>query len=255
MALTVVRGWWREIRDAAQFLTVVPLRPAGSTVSDGSLVCCIRMFPAVGTVIGAGGALVLVTAAALGMPPAIAALLALASLTLITGALHEDGLADFADGLGGGRNRDDKLRIMRDSATGSFGVLAVVFAVGLRVAAVADLETAGGGAALIACGAVSRVPLVAILRGLTPARASGLTAGAGRPSRAAVVQAAAIGGVVAFLALPPAAAIAVILAAAAGAGAVSWLADRQLGGHTGDVLGAAQQGAETAALVALAGVL
>lgn len=253
MYATVDR-WWHAFRDAAGFLTRLPSRPAEPAAGSGFLVGCIGMFPAVGAVVGAMAALVLLAAVALGLPPAVAALSALAAMTLITGALHEDGLADFADGLGGGACRDDKLRIMADSRIGTYGVLAVAFAVGLRAAALVSLADGSNAAAgaLIAAAALSRATLAAMLRALAPARPSGLSAAAGQPPRAEVVKASAIGIGVAFLALSPNAAVAAVVAAAAGAGAVAWLTRRHLGGHTGDALGAAQQAAETAALLAVA---
>src|SRR5437763_523525 len=88
--------------------------------------------PLIGLIVGAIAALVLLGAAWIGMTPAVAAGLALAAAVLVTGGLHEDGLADTADGLGGGKDRDHKLAIMRDSRIGSYGVLALMLTLGLR---------------------------------------------------------------------------------------------------------------------------
>ena len=96
-------------------------------------------FPVVGAVVGAIGGAVFWVCARLGMPPGVAAVWTLASMLLVTGALHEDGLADFADGLGGGRTRERKLEIMRDSRIGTFGGLALMLSLAARGTALATL--------------------------------------------------------------------------------------------------------------------
>jgi adenosylcobinamide-GDP ribazoletransferase len=164
----------------------------------------------------------------------------------------------MADGLGGA-SREEALAIMRDSRIGVFGVLALIFAVALKAAALAALLDAGGSAALAvptAAAAWSRAVLPCLLHALPPARNDGLGAAAGAPSRTAVWQAllvAWIGGLIAlwpislFLGL-----IGIPLACLAGAAAVGWLADRRLGGQTGDVAGAVQVMSEVAALLVAA---
>jgi adenosylcobinamide-GDP ribazoletransferase len=178
-------------------------------------------------------------------------LVALAALVVLTGALHEDGLGDVADGFGGGRSRDDKLRIMRDSRVGTYGVVAIVFSLGLRAAAVAALPAVLGAAGIIAAAALSRAMLPAILRWLPSARPAGMGAEAGRPQLQAVVVATVIGGLIALIALGPLTALLAVVLATTGAAAVALLARQQIGGHTGDVCGAAQQTAEVAALLAV----
>ncbi len=211
------------------------------------------MFPLVGAGVGLAGALAFLAAHGLGLHPLACAFTAIACGVLVTGALHEDGIADVADGLGGGRTREERLRIMRDSRIGTFGALAIVFSVGLRAAVVAGLpspETAA--AALVSAAAVSRASMPALLRWLPPARASGLAADAGCPGFAQVAVASTLAAVIAFAMLAPVTAVAVLAAAAAAAAVVAWIGYRAVGGHTGDLLGAVQQMAETAALVAVA---
>lgn len=250
-------AWWRDLRTAAGFLTLLPRGPSRkgarqeAAFSDGFLGGAVAMFPLVGAAVGVAAGAVLLFAHGLGLPPFVAAFLALAALVLLTGALHEDGLGDVADGFGGGRTAGDKLRIMRDSRVGTYGVIAVVFSVGLRVAAIAALPAVLGAAALIAAAALSRAMLPAILRWLPPARPAGMGAEAGRPGAQAVVAAAIIGGLVALIALGPLVALAAAALTATGAAAVALLAWRQIGGHTGDVCGAVQQAAEVAALLAV----
>ncbi|MBC9180481.1 adenosylcobinamide-GDP ribazoletransferase, partial [Pseudoroseomonas ludipueritiae] len=101
----------------------------------------IWAYPLVGLGIGAAGGAVMAAGLWLGLPPLVAALWSLAATLLLTGGFHEDGLADTADGFGGGRDRARKLEIMRDSRIGSYGVLALVLALGLRAAALAALPT------------------------------------------------------------------------------------------------------------------
>jgi adenosylcobinamide-GDP ribazoletransferase len=248
---------WRGLRAAAGFLTLLPSglpekrAPQEAASSNGFLAGAAAMFPLVGATVGMTAGAMLIFAHALGLPPLVAAFVALGALVVLTGALHEDGLGDVADGFGGGRSRDDKLRIMRDSRIGTYGVVAVVFSLGLRAAALAALPAVLGAAAIIAAAALSRAPLPAIMRWLPPARAAGMGAEAGRPRVQAVVAAAVIGGLIALIMLGPATALLATALAAIGAAAVALLARRQIGGHTGDVCGAAQQTAEVAALLAV----
>ncbi len=236
---------------ALGLLTILPVRPPAAD-GGGYLAHASGFFPIVGAGIGGVAALVLWGATALGFPALPAALAAVLAAALVTGALHEDGLADFADGLGGGRSREDKLRIMRDSRIGTYGVIAIVFSVALRAGALASLPTATAGLALVACGAVSRAPLPAVARWLPPARTDGLAAGAGRPAVGEVAAAALLAVAMAVAALGPRGALTALVLAAASGIALAWLAKRQLGGHTGDVLGALQQVAEVAAILAVA---
>lgn len=214
-------------------------------------------FPLAGLAVGLVGAAVLGLAAMAGLPAAIAAVLAAGAMILATGGLHEDGLADMADGSGGG-TRDRRLEIMRDSRIGSYGVLALSLVVGLRVAAVAALfhQPWLAMAALTGLAAASRAGMAAGLRMMAPARSDGLGHAAGRPSRGAMAAALALGaaallGPALFLQRP---ALGWLVLAAAVAAAQLWLARRamrMLGGQTGDVLGAMQQLGEAAGLAAL----
>lgn len=248
-------GGWRELRMAAAFLTLLPCEPEtpgkGAAATSGFLLGAMAMFPLVGAGVGAVAGAALILADGLGLPPLLAAFVALAVLVVLTGALHEDGLGDVADGFGGGCTRDDKLRIMRDSRVGTYGVVAIFFSLGLRGAVLAALPAVLGAAGVIASAALSRAILPGVLRWLPPARAAGIGAEAGRPQLRTVVVAAVIGGLIALVALGPATAVLAAALAALGAAALALLARQQIGGHTGDVCGAAQQTAEVAALLAV----
>ncbi len=235
---------------AVAFLTRLPLPPPAEW-PPGSLALAVPTFPLVGLLVGGIGTAAYACAHML-LPPSLAAVLALAATIATTGGLHEDGLADVADGFGGGADKERKLAIMKDSRIGSFGVVAVAVGLMLRAGTLAQLASPGQVAgALLAAHALARAAMPALMRILPPARDTGLGAAAGRPTLAAAGLAAGIGVGAALLLLPSAAAVAAILGAAIGAAAVALLAWRQIGGQTGDVLGAAEQVAETLAMLAV----
>jgi adenosylcobinamide-GDP ribazoletransferase len=252
-AITVL---WRDFRTAAAFLTRLPVGPSPvpeDSAPPGYLSRSMAMFPLVGAGVGLAAALALLGAHGLGLHPLACALIGIAVAAALTGALHEDGLADFCDGLGGGRTREDRLRIMRDSRIGTFGALAIVFSVGLRATILAGMPTAAtAAAALVAAGALSRAVLPVIVHRLPPAREDGMAAEAGRPDLARVVTAVVIALTVGLLVLDDRAVAAALLAAGGATAGIAMLARSCLGGHTGDVLGASQQAAEIAALAAAA---
>jgi adenosylcobinamide-GDP ribazoletransferase len=220
----------------------------------------LRLFPLVGAVTAGVAAGVLALLAAAGLPALPAAVCAVAAQILLTGALHEDGLADFADGVGGGRTLEARLAIMRDSRTGVYGVLALVLSVLARAAALAAiLDHAGiaaAAAALVAAASVSRTASVALLHRLDPVRADGRSAEAGRPSTASLREAAGWALLVTTLTVIPVlgtvAMLAAVVAAFAAYAGVEFISRQQLGGQTGDAAGAAQQMGEIAVLLVLA---
>ncbi|HEX3969730.1 MAG TPA: adenosylcobinamide-GDP ribazoletransferase [Stellaceae bacterium] len=252
--MSAFRDAWRdEFFAALTFLTRLPLGRAQADAPLVGLADTAWAFPLVGLVIGAIGGVAYAIAFTLGLPALAAALIAVAATALVTGALHEDGLADTADGFGGGATRESKLEIMRDSRIGSFGVIALVVSIGLRTIAIADSGTRWHAfLALIAAHALSRGMLPAALHKLDPARVDGLGAGAGRPEQNQVLIALAIALAIAVIATGFRAGFSAAIVAAIAALAIGWLAQRQIGGQTGDVLGAIEQGAETAALLAAA---
>ena len=246
------REWLDDARLVAGFLSRVVPPPSGAAGAR-PLAGAARAFPLVGAGLGLGAGTVYAAAAGLGLAPTLAAVCAVAALVLATGALHEDGLADTADGFGGGATRDDKLAIMRDSRIGSYGVIAVVLMLIARIAALAALaDPALAVAALAVAGAASRAALPAVMLAVAPARRDGLAAAAGRPGRRDVALGGALALIVALIALDAGSAVAALAAGALAAFAVALLARRQIGGYTGDVLGAVQQASEVAMLFAIA---
>ncbi len=242
-------GFAAGFATAVAFLTRVPI--GAPAEGDWRLAAAAWAFPLVGAGIGAIAGFVFLLAELLGLGDGPAALLAVLAGIGVTGALHEDGLADTADGFFGGSDRDSRLAIMRDSRHGTYGVLAIVLSVALRAAALAHTgEAIYAGLALIAAHAASRALLPAVMSALKPARADGLGAEAGRPSPAPLIAAAAIGIVITLAALGPLLGLVAFAAAAAAVAGMAAPAHRLIGGYTGDVLGAAQQIAEIVVLLA-----
>jgi adenosylcobinamide-GDP ribazoletransferase len=245
-------SWREDFLAALGFLTRLPVGRAAAEPMP-SLAASAWAFPLVGLAVGLIGGLLYAISLALGLPAIAGALIAVGATALATGGLHEDGLADCADGFGGGVTRDDKLAIMRDSRIGVYGVLALLFSVALRVVAISAI---GGGwrvlGALIAAHTLARGFLPAAMRVLAPARETGLGAEAGKPEPGAVWSAAGIAVVIALIAIGIRPGLSAIIASVAAMAAMGFVAQRQIGGQTGDVLGAIEQCGEAAALLAAA---
>ncbi len=208
-------------------------------------------FPLVGLVVGAIAAATMAAALWLPLPPIIAAGLAVAASVLVTGGLHEDGLADVADGFGGGRGRERKLAIMRDSRIGSYGTLALILVIGLRWQAIAAAPPAQSLLALLAIAAASRAGLPAVMRLMPAARADGLGKAAAGGHWQGATLAALIGLAALVAAFGATDALLIAWAMAITILATAGLAMRQIGGQTGDVLGSMQQLSELAAWLAV----
>ena len=240
----------RDLKVAALFLTSFPVHLDGS-VTMRDLAGSVYAFPLVGAAVGLLGGLAFSAAAWLGLPSLPAALLAIVAMILATGALHEDGLADTADGLSAGANRERALKIMGDSRIGSFGTLALIVSLLARLMVLAPIwEPKVAAALLVASGMASRALMGVVMLLQPSAKATGLVAAAGRPEPVRVMIGAfiAIAGSVALLPLPTAM-TALVAAAVVSLLLATWLG-RRLGGCTGDTLGAVQQAAEIAFLFA-----
>ncbi len=243
-----------DFRTAVAFLTRLPMpHPAGPMPQNFTR--AQRLFPVVGAIVGGAAGLVCLGLRAIGLPDLAAAALALGACALLTGGLHEDGLADVADGFGGGRDAAAKLEIMRDSRLGTYGALMLLVNFVAKVSALAVLPDAFVVPGLIAAHALARGVLPLMSMKLPYARKDGLAANAGRPDVATVVTAGALALVIAWLVLPWRSAFGAALMASGSAAGMAWLAQRQIGGQTGDVLGCAEQIGETAILLLLAAML
>jgi len=240
---------------ALQFFTRLPV-PAWVGHSAQQLEQSARYFPLVGAAVGLLAAAVLWLAAQV-LPLPVAVGLSMAASILVTGAFHEDGLSDFADGFGGGNTKEKMLAIMKDSRIGVYGAIALVLVLLLKYQALVELCTSHSlqlaAAALIAAHAVSRLMAASLMltqryvRDDESARAKSVA-----QHMSPVSFAIALLSVTAVLFVPHAAGISVTsLAAAMGAALLmrAWLAwrlQKRLGGYTGDCLGAVQQLSELA---------
>ncbi len=240
-----------DIATALALLTRLPMPAADSEQSARAA----WAYPLVGLAVGGLAAVSAVVAMAAGLPSAVAAGCVLAVQILVTGAMHEDGLADSADGLWGGWDRDRRLQIMRDSMIGTYGVLALILSLGLRWTALAGLFAAGHVAGpVLAAAVLSRAPMTALMHALPHARDTGLSHAVGRPPRRAALIAVALAVALALISVGGSAIAATLAVVLAGL-AVAAIARTKIGGQTGDILGATQQCCEIAALATLAALL
>jgi adenosylcobinamide-GDP ribazoletransferase len=226
---------------ALGFLTRLP---APGWAVPGGMASALRYLPAVGLLIGAAGAAVLLAASPL-VPMSLAVLLSTAAVAALTGALHEDGLADTFDAVGAGSDRERSLEIMRDSRIGVYGALALGLVLALKVGALAAMPAGLAAAALVAGHGASRFSAVAVIATSRYARPSGSAAfTAAGMGRGGFAVAGAIGAL-ALVGVVVAAGAGAALAAACGLAAGHLIAravfERRLGGYTGDCLGATQQ--------------
>ena len=238
---------------ALRYFTRLPV-PTWVGHSAEQLNRAARWFPAVGWIVGGIGAGVTLAAAQL-WPLPVAVLLGMAATLFLTGAFHEDGLADAIDGLGGGSTREDALSIMQDSRIGSYGALALGMALLLKFAllsALAVLPASTFAWILVAGHGVSRFAASALIRFLDYAREEGKAKPLATRLGWGELAFAALCGLAPCLLLPlPQVAVALALVAL-----VAWFAARtfarRLGGYTGDCLGATQQLSELAFYLGLA---
>jgi len=231
---------------ALMFFTRIPV-PSLPDFREEDLTNAARWFPAVGLLVGAIQALVLVAAAAI-LPPLAAGLLALAAALMATGAFHEDGLADSFDGLGGGYTREKVLEIMKDSRIGTFGAAALLLALAMQAVALEEIPAI---ATILAAHTVSRFAAVTLLATqdyvredlLSRAKPLATRIGPGGLAWAGLCAALPV------LFMPWGAMAAMLGAMLAMRLWWGWVCQRRLGGYTGDMLGACQQLCFTAGLL------
>ena len=240
----------RLLLTAMQYFTRIRV-PAWVGHAPERLTGAVRYFPAIGLIIGASGAAVM-WLAALVLPAPLPAILSTAVTLLMTGAIHEDGLADTADGLGGGATRERALEIMKDPRVGVFGAIALMLMLLLKIATLSLMPLLTAMAALVAAHAFSRFCAVLVIF------ASRYVGSADRSRAAPVVEQVKIGDVIvaALFGLPalalcgPRVLVAILVALMSVALLTRWCV-RRIGGYTGDTLGATQQLAEIGCYVAL----
>ena len=248
-----VRGMLCDLAAAFILLTRIPIPWARLNPTNPELKPNINRslwaFPLVGFCVSVIGAMVFTFSLALHLPSLLAAALAILAMIFTTGGYHEDGLADVADGFGGGREKDRKLEIMRDSWVGTYGIIALVMSLVLRVITLGYMSLSLAIAALLVTGALSRFWMLCTLKAMAPARKAGSSAAAGIPQNHHILIAAAFSLGVCFLLLPVTYVFPVIAVAFVAFLVVSLISHQQIGGHTGDVLGTVQQVTEIAILI------
>ncbi|PJE31011.1 cobalamin-5'-phosphate synthase [Pseudooceanicola antarcticus] len=237
------RSLWNDLLSALGLLSRLPLPRHESRGAEAAWA-----YPLAGLVLGLIACLAGLLALGLSLPPAAAALICLGTAVALTGALHEDGLADVADGFWGGASLSRRLEIMKDSHIGAYGVVALVLGLLARFTALAALfGMAGGLWAVIAAAVMSRAAMVVLMAALPHARDNGLARSVGQPSAGVALTAALIGAVFAYLCLGWHGSAAILSVALISLG-MARLAQAKIGGQTGDLLGATQQVTEIAVL-------
>jgi adenosylcobinamide-GDP ribazoletransferase len=236
-----------DISGALRLLTRLPM-PASDRFAGPRAAWA---WPLAGAVIGGLAALMGVLALPLGA--GIAAALVLGVQAMMTGAMHEDGLADTADGLWGGWDPARRLEIMKDSQIGTYGVMALLVIGLVRWSAIGALLTGDMWWGLIAVAMLSRAPMAVLMAVMPNARGKGLAQSVGQVPKGSA-------GVAVLLGLLAAAGLGgsglwVVLAVAVVVLALAVVARAKIGGQTGDILGASQQLAEAAGLAVLAACL
>ncbi|WP_297296833.1 adenosylcobinamide-GDP ribazoletransferase [uncultured Methylovirgula sp.] len=242
-----------------RFYSRLPIPPLGfeRNPHGAEISARVKMLPFAGALIGAVAALLMVLATQIGLPVQLAAVFAIVTLIVVTGAFHEDGLADFADAMGGNAP-EQRLAIMKDSRIGSFGTLALMTSLLLRIFSVAIVARHNlllAALVLIATAAVSRTLALLPLVLLPPARmeGAGFSARSDQPPLRIAALAAFVLSLLPWLAGASLGRILTgLLLSILGAYGVTALARRLIGGQTGDVAGAAQQAAEIAAYLVFA---
>lgn len=226
----------KDIATALALLSRLPVQAKFDRTAQASWA-----YPLVGTVVAILGALAAGISMIFGVSAPMAAGIYLAVTIVVTGAMHEDGLADVADGFWGGWERDQRLAIMKDSQIGTYGTLALILGLIARWAALWLLiESDAWVFALIAIETLSRAFMPVLMHLLPNARTEGLSQSQGRPSRHTAALGLSIAALLSLLALGLTALPMILLGGLATFGMMQ-LAKAKIGGQTGDVLGATQQ--------------
>ena len=243
----------QDLAAAFVLLTRIPLRWDRSSDGSPDFNRAVWAFPVVGAFVAIVAAVTFALATSFGLPGLVAGALAIVAMVLLTGAFHEDGLADVADGFGGGKSLPRKLEIMRDSRVGAYGVIAIALAMILRVGGLSVLAVGEAASALIVAAMLSRLMMVYIMRYMPPARKDGLAHDTGKPEMPQLLTGTVLTFVVCLFLLGPSTTVACFIVTFVACVAIGGLAMHQINGFSGDVLGASQQITEIAVLLFLVG--
>ncbi len=252
------------LNDTAASIAFLTRLPVAIEYIRPHISSAVRGFPIVGLIVGLFSGLVFWLATTFGIGANIAGFLSITASFAITGGLHEDGLADVADGFGGGWSRERKLEIMRDSSIGTYGTFALIISVAIRGLGYGQIL--GNDAGLLhtllvfsAVGALSRTSIVYMMHKLNAARTDGRAVEAGRPSKSAMKSTMIIGAgsalLLVSLSMGFSPAVLMLFSAVAAYLLVRYICLGQIGGYTGDVLGALQQISEVFAVILLVAII
>lgn len=238
-----------DIYVAFSLLTRLPV-PVDHTRAGKRGAAAAWAYPLVGLVIGAIAGCTALILQWVGIPNGMSIIAALGAMVLLTGGMHEDGFADFADGIGGGRDKEHALEIMKDSRIGAYGAIAICLSLLARWSGYMEISGWHLLGVFIGIGAASRTAMVIFMYAIPNAKTDGLSVQTGKPSRETIGLALIVATLpcLYFLGLTG---IPVLIFTCLGALPVAWLAIRKIGGQTGDVLGAAQTVSEIVGVAAL----
>ena len=248
-----MRPWYEDLLQALRFLTRIPVAD-DAPADSANLRRAARAFPLTGLVVGGAGALVILFAAPFGIPATVTVMLALATMVMLTGGLHEDGLADSSDALFATTDPDERMKILKDSSSGVFAMLALIFVILIKwTALIAIMEESplSAASAIVAASIVSRVAFLVPVCFMSPIKEDGLGAALGSLNPASLILPLGVGaGALFFVLFGNIIAIAAsLIVAAVAAFVIAILAEKKLGGYNGDIAGATQQISEAVALV------
>ncbi|HSR56091.1 MAG TPA: adenosylcobinamide-GDP ribazoletransferase [Alphaproteobacteria bacterium] len=257
--IEILKGWWSAILICTAAYFSPPFNLAGQSLpapKKGEVGQAVRGLPVVGLAAGLVAGIVYAIAYIIGLPPLVSAILAIAVLVFLTGAVNEGEFARFADALIMGGSKTQQLAQLKEDALGAYGISVLVLCLALRVGIVAyigDPFVALG--ALAAAATFSFAAVACALYALRPARRSGFAFNAGRASADQALIATLLAIAFMLLCLPPLIAVVGMVIGALGAVKFGWFAHRNLGGTTKAVLGAVQQGTEIGVLLAVAALI
>lgn len=245
----------RLFRIALQFLTQLPAGVIEEWPPDW-LARSAKYMPLVGALVGAIAGVSIIVAAIF-LPEPLPAIVGLVIAIAVTGALHEDGLADTVDAFGGGKTRERRFEIMKDSRIGTYGTLALISVLALKGVALVAVDPASAALVMIAGHAGARLASV-LTMWMLPHAGDGNSKVSQKTSEMTLAEvsiAVLLGLIPGLILLPPAAFTVATLAALAVAAVAALIAKCKIDGYTGDVLGAVEQIFETAFFIATAAVI
>ena len=246
--------FFRDLLLSLSFLTRIPVFK--DLTFERTLMDAAWSFPLIGALVGLIGGMFAFLLSYLNVSPVIISFITIGAIILVTGGLHEDGLADTADGFGSNKRPEDKIRVMRDSRIGVYGTLALMITILTKVSALSELidndHISTCVIALVVSGALSRSSMIGIAFFLENASETGLATLAGKPSPSSIGVCFFISILLCLFLLPLTKVLVAILLSSVTTVIIGFLSKKQINGYTGDILGTSQILSETVILIYLA---